>query len=471
MMKKYHIYKVGSQVYKMLNLLLVISAMFLLSCAEKPQKPNIIFLLTDDHRYDALGAMGNKFIDTPKLDSLANRGVVFERSYVTTSICCTSRASILTGQYVSRHGIDDFHKDIVGEQLMNTYPLLLKQEAGYNIGFIGKYGVGFKNRPEKFFDYWTCEKMHQPVYEVKDKDGNYLHYTDKVGGDIVDFLDKFGKSDKPFCLSVSFKAPHVEDGDPRQFVYNPRYANLFSNDTFPVPETANDEYWMKFPEEFRNNNEARMRWHLRFSNPEQFQESIRGYYRLMKGVDDVVGIMAQKLKDLNIDKNTVIVFMGDNGFYFGEKGLAGKWFAHEESARVPFFIYDPGLKKKNKGKRVKHIALNIDLAPTLLAYAGVDIPNQMQGINVMDLVDSKHSGREDFFYEHNFVFPTLPKTEAYISEKYKYITYHEMECGFEEFYDLENDPLEKNNLINNKAYAQIIEEAKTRFKILKAEAK
>ena len=258
------------------------------SCNKTVQeKPNIIFLLTDDQRWDALGAAGNDIIQTPNLDQLASEGVLFTNAFVTTSICCCSRASMLTGQYVSRHHINSFQQDLTGEALENTYPLLLKNRAGYKIGFVGKYGVGLEQHPADSFDFWTCEKMYQPKYENIDENGDSLHYTDKVGNDILNFLDQFGGK-KPFCLSVSFKAPHCQDGDPRQFIYHPRYKDLYKNAEIPIPQTAGDEYWNVFPEDFRTNNEARKRWGIRFPDPEKYQESVKGYYRLITGVDDVL---------------------------------------------------------------------------------------------------------------------------------------------------------------------------------------
>lgn len=443
------------------------------SCIKTPEeKPNIIFLLTDDQRWDALGAMGNDIIQTPNLDKLANEGVLFTNSYVTTSICCCSRPSILTGQYVSRHEINSFHQDLTGEALQNTYPLLLKNQAGYKIGFIGKYGIGLEQHPADSFDFWTCEKMHQPDYEITDENGDSLHYTDKVGNDISQFLDQFGNKE-PFCLSVSFKAPHVQDSDPRQFIYNLRYKNLYKDAEIPLPETAGEEYWNMFPEDFKTNNEARKRWEMRFSDLEKYEESVRGYYRLITGVDDVVGEMMQKLEELGIAENTVIIYMGDNGFYLAEHGMAGKWYAHEESIRVPFFISDPRATTNKKGLKLQEMALNIDIAPTILSIAGVDIPAQMQGQDVTKLIsgDLDAPWRTEFFYEHTIDIPTIPESYAAISEQYKFITYPDLSSGFEEFYDRIQDPFEKNNLIDNPEYESIIADYRVKLEEMKIQAK
>lgn len=437
----------------------------LISCTQEKEqeKPNIIFLLTDDQRWDALGAAGNSIIETPNLDNLANNGVMFSNSYVTTSICCCSRPSILTGQYVSRHGINSFQRDLSEEQVNHTYPLMLKQNAGYNIGFIGKYGIGLENRPADKFDYWACPKLYQPHYEHKDKDGNYLHYTDMIETDIMKFLDTYSDSGA-FCLSVSFKAPHVEDSDPRQFIYNPRYESLYANTEIPVPETAAPEYWENFPEDFQNNNEARKRWEMRFSSPEKYQESVKSYYRLIKGVDDVVGAMRKKLEEKGISENTIIMFMGDNGFYLSEHGMAGKWYAHEESIKVPFFIYNPYFNKEERGKKINQMVLNIDVAPTILSLAGVEIPENMQGKNVLPLIQNENTPwRTEFVYEHTIAIPTIPISLGLVTEDYKYIEYPELKSEFKEFYDRKNDPKEKHNLIDDSNYQEQIQQYKSRM--------
>jgi arylsulfatase A-like enzyme len=416
-------------------------------CSKKVQHPNIIFLLTDDHRFDAMGYAGNQYIKTPNIDRLAAQGIIFENAYVTTSISCASRASILTGQYASRHGINDFNTDFSDAALFKTYPLILKNRAGYKIGFIGKYGVGLNNHPVDQYDYWGCEKVIQPRYENYDSTGKMTHYTDLVNNRIEEFLSTCG-SDGPFCLSVSFKAPHVEDSDPRQFIYCERYSDYYKDLDYPRPESGDEKYWKLFPEEFRKDNEARRRWQIRFETDSLFRESVRGYYRLIQGVDDVVGNLTIRLEELGIDNNTIIIMMGDNGFFLGEHGLAGKWFPYNESVRIPLFIYNPKEKEKNKGKRIKDIALNIDIAPTILAFAGIEKDAGMQGEALQKTwQEGKPVWRDKFFYEHRFEHPGLPKSEALISLDYKYINYYELPDSSKEFYDLRNDPEEIRNLI------------------------
>ena len=435
---------------------------FTTGCRQEKPLPNIIFLLTDDHRFDAMGYTGNPYIKTPNIDRLAERGIIFENAYVTTSISCASRASILTGQYASRHGINDFTTDFSDSALSKTYPLILKEQAGYNIGFIGKYGVGLKGHPAEKYDYWDCEQVIQPRYENFDSSGNMIHYTDLVNSRIEEFLSKFG-TDGPFCLSVGFKAPHVEDSDPRQFIYNKRYTDFYKDLDYPRPESGGDKYWNLFPEEFRKNNEARNRWRIRFETDSLFRESVRGYYRLIQGVDDVVGNITNKLKEIGIEDNTIIIMMGDNGFFLGEHGLAGKWFPYEESVRVPLFIYNPAEKERNKGKRIQNISLNIDIAPTILAFAGIEKEEGMQGEPLQKTwQQNSPEWRNIFYYEHRFQHPDLPKSEAVISLDYKYINYYELPDSNREFFDLKSDPEELLNLISSPEYRDEI----TQFKRL-----
>jgi arylsulfatase A-like enzyme len=279
-----------------------------------------------------------------------------------------------------------------------------------------------------------------------------IHYTDLINKRIMDFLSKFGGKG-PFCLSVSFKAPHVEDSDPRQFIYNKRYSEYYKDIFFPRPVSGTDEQWKRFPEEFRKNNEARRRWEIRFKTDSMLRESVRGYYRLIQGVDDVVGNLSRKLKEMGIEKNTIIIMAGDNGFFLGEHGLAGKWFAYEESVRIPLFIYNPQEKSKFKGIRIKDIALNIDIAPTILEYAGIGKDPGMQGRPLQTLWQNPDKNRRDFFYyEHRFKHPGIPKSEAVISLSRKLINYYELPDSSLEFYDLVKDPYEMNNLINSPEY-------------------
>ena len=441
---------------------------FLVSCDRVVERPNIIFLLTDDQRWDAVGYAGNDIIQTPNMDDLAGNGVFFSNAYVTTSICAVSRASILSGQYARRHGIHDFSTTFTDSAFLQTYPMLMKQ-YGYRVGFIGKYGVG-DEMPEDYFDYWRGF-AGQGLYEQTDATGNYTHLTRIMGEQALEFLQS-QPADTPFCLSISFKAPHVQDEDPRQFVYDVAYQDLFVNDSIPIPLTGDSRYFKAFPHFFTINNEGRIRWDLRFSMPEKYQESVKGYYRLIKGVDVVIGEIRTELDRLNLVDNTVILLMGDNGFFLGEHGLAGKWYGHEESIRVPFFLFDPRFPEEWKGTSRDEIVLNIDVAPTMLYLAGLDIPSAMQGRSVVGLLDGTATGwRNDFFYEHLFDHERIPKSEGVVSLSFKYLRYIEQEPVYEEMYDLLHDPHETINLAEEGIKQELLAEMRQRWSILRQAAR
>ena len=344
----------------------------LFACAVCPlaparsDRPNIIFLLTDDQRADTLGCMGNRLIRTPHIDRLSGHGVTFNNAFVTTAICMTSRASILSGQYAARHGDWDFSRPFSPAQLAATYPALLKQ-ARYHLGFIGKWGVG--PTPQNLFDF-DATFPDQGNYFVK-KDGGLIHLTRLMGDQALEFLGS-APADRPFCLSISFKAPHEQDSESvvtQPFLFDPAHASWYADVTIPPPKLAANEYFDRLPD-FLKNSENRARWAARYWGPARYQECVKGYYRLITEVDLEVGRIVAELEKRKLADNTVIVFTSDHGAYLGEYGFSGKWYAHEVSIRVPLIVYDPRLPKERQGTRRDEMALNIDMAPTLLALAG-----------------------------------------------------------------------------------------------------
>lgn len=420
-------------------------------------RPNIIFLLTDDQRWDSLSCMGNPVIRTPNIDKLSEHGVHFRRHFVTTAICMTSRASIFSGLYARTHGINDFQKPFTPEQYSRIYPELMRA-AGYYTGFIGKWGVG-NRMPEDRFDYWRGFPGQGHYYQKRD--GQFVHLTELMGDQSLEFLGGVTKG-KPFCLSVSFKAPHVQDEDPRQFLYDPKHRYLYHDDRIPIPRTADPRYIAMLPPEVQR-SEGRRRWAVRFGTPELYQESVRSYYRLITEVDMVVGRLVADLKKRGVWENTVIVYSGDNGFYLGEHGLAGKWLMHEESIRTPMIIHDPRLPAAAQGKKLEHMSLNIDIAPTLLSIAGLNAP-QMQGRDLYPLIQGQTGDwRHEFFYEHTFTNGWIPQTEGIRSETWKYTRYTDTDPTFEELFDLSADPLEEHNLAADPARKSQLEQMRARW--------
>ena len=449
--------------------------------ATAPPPPNIIFLLTDDQRWDAVGFMGNDIVRTPHLDSLAARGVVFERAMVTTAICAISRASILSGQYALRHGINDFSTSFTPTAFAQTYPAQLRA-AGYFTGFVGKYGIGTlpDSLAEARFDRWYGFNG-QGAYEGTDAAGNYRHLTRRMGEESIGFLAEVPEG-QPFALSVSFKAPHVQDGDARQFIPNPAYDEWYTDVTIPVPATASPAHFDRLLP-FLQTSEARRRWGLRFATPAMYQQMVKNYYRLVTGIDATVGRITAELRRRGLADNTVIVLLGDHGFYLGEHGLAGKWFGHQESIRVPLLYYDPRLPADRRGARVPQIALNIDIAPTLLDLAGVAVPEQMQGRSLLPLVRGEpvRDWREDFYYEHAFDVRSLgvdpaklwpiPRSEGVVSLDYTYLVYYDEPPPNEELYDLRADPDQTTNLAEQPTAATTLDRMRRRMRALKQSLK
>ena len=422
-------------------------------------KMNIVFLLADDLRYDAVGYMNKTTIQTPHIDCLANDGTVFTNMYATSAISWSSRASIFTGMYNRRNGITDFSGTLRGEALKNTYPMLMK-DNGYYLGVIGKYGVG-NYLPQKEFDYWRG-LAGQGTYYQKDKDGNPRHLTGLISEQIDEFLANRDET-KPFCLSVSFKSPHTEsEQDP--FPFDKKYSFMYEDEFFDKPETFGENYYRLFPESFRKDgkweNEGYVRFKNRYGTDEKYQSSVKGYYRLIAGIDEAIGKLRKKLKEMGLDKNTLIIFTSDNGYYLGEHGLEGKWYGHEESIRLPLVIYDPRLEKPVK--KIDEIALNIDLTSTMLDYAGIRQLEKMQGESLRPLMEGKKiKWRQEFLYEHLMNldkkgwYVYIPQTEGLVTKRYKYMRYFVNNQShtpiYEELFDIKKDPYEKKNLIKNKA--------------------
>jgi arylsulfatase A-like enzyme len=436
--------------------------------ANKKDKPNIIFLLTDDQRWDAMGAMGNNIIQTPNMDKLANEGVLFQNAYVTTSICCVSRASILTGQYENKHHINDFNTDLLPQSVENSYPAILKK-GGYTTGFIGKFGVG-THPPAQIFDFFVnseAREKTQPTYITKGKTGKDIHDTDTLSNAIQDFLTGYGNNKKPFCLSVSFKAPHEQDGNPPTYVIQPKYKDYYNDVTIPEPVTADPKYWKQFPPFFKTDiNFGRARWKDLFGTPELYQENVKNYYRLITGVDDAIGRMMEKLNKLGITDNTIIIVMGDNGMFLGEHGMEGKWWGYEESVRVPLLIYNPVSNDKIKQYKAPQMALNIDIAPTILGMAGIKPPKTMQGLDLFEVLENNIPERKDFFYQYYFLGgPRLPRQEGVVTNRFKYMNY--FEDNYEELFDIRFDPHETKNLAKDPKYKSELDILRRRYAELK----
>ncbi|MFN7625032.1 MAG: sulfatase/phosphatase domain-containing protein, partial [Acidobacteriota bacterium] len=301
-------------------------------------------------------------------------------------------------------------------------------------------------------------------------EGSTIHVTKQNELDAHEFL-RTRPADKPFSLTVAFFATHAEDENPRQYLYQPESASLYHDVTIPVPATAGDRFFNLLPPFIANEkNEGRNRWHWRFDTPSKYQEYMKSYYRLATEVDATVGRILAELKSRGLDRETLVIFTTDNGYFHGEHGLADKWYPYEESIRVPLIIQDP--RTRRTGQVRDELVLNVDLAPTILGFAGVSPAPRMQGRDLAPLYLERppRDWRTQYFYEHATIRNTdfIPASTALVRREIKYIYWPDFK--YEELFDLQRDPLETRNLIGNRAYAKRLAALRREYARLKAEA-
>ena len=420
------------------------------------ERPNIIFILTDDQRFDALGYAGNSLIHTPEMDKLAGTGTYFKNATVSTPICAASRASILSGLYERTHRFN-FQTGNVRQSYMDlTYPKLLR-EAGYYTGFYGKYGIRYNGEVQLFDVYETYDRNNA----FKDRRGYYykklgedtVHLTRYTGQRAIDFIDEADQN-KPFCLSLSFSAPHAHDPAEDQYFWQQTTDGLLQGVSVPGPDLGEDKYFNAQPD-FVRAGFNRLRWTWRYDTPEKYQHSLKGYYRMISGIDLEIGKIRAKLKEKGLDKNTVIILMGDNGYFLGERQLAGKWLLYDNSIRVPLIIYDPRVEKHQDSEE---LAQNVDVPSTIVDLAGLEQPSSWQGVSLLPVVKGEKASidRDTVLIEHIWEFEHIPPSEGIKTKDWKYFRYVN-DKSVEELYSLKNDPKEVNNLAKDDEYQQLLQ--------------
>lgn len=425
------------------------------SNAVRQERPNIIFILTDDQRWDAAGYAGNKIILTPEMNRLAAEGADFPNAFVTTPICAASRASFLTGLYERTHRFTFQVDKITDEHMERSYPKIMK-DNGYHTGFFGKLGVSFDKSGELFdvFDFYDRNmKFHdRRGYFYKTLNDDTVHLTPYTGAQAREFIES-APEDKPFCLSLSFSAPHAHDPAPLQYFWEREVDDLYSDVIIPRADISEDKYFDALPSIVRQGFN-RTRWEWRFDTPEKYQHSVKGYFRMISGIDREIGKIRELLKKKGLDRNTVIILMGDNGYFLGERQLAGKWLLYENSIRVPLIVYDP---RGRSGIKIAQSALNIDVPATMLDYAGIPLPQSWQGKSLVPLVKGEEVllQRDTILFEHLWEMPNIPPSEGVRTEEWKYFRYIN-DHSIEELYNLKDDPKEINNLAGNRKYQKVI---------------
>ena len=427
--------------------------------AHAADRPNVLFVLCDDLRPDALGCYGSKHVKTPNIDRLASEGVLFKNTFCTTSLCSPSRASILTGLYAHRHGVRDNFTELPA---IPQWPAKL-HESGYVTAYLGKWHMGEANdAPRPGFDYFVTHKGQGKYFDTEwNLNGERRemipgYYTTVVTDLALAWLKK-QDSAKPWAICVGHKAPHS--------FYTPeeKYAHAFDTVRVPYPATSfmldDKPAWMK----------DRLRtWHGIYGplfewrkifpddRPEavrDFEAMVHGYWGTVLSVDDSIGRLVEYLKTTGQLDNTVIVFMGDNGLLEGEHGMVDKRTAHEPSIRIPLIVRYPKLAS---AKSIPQQVLTLDIAPSILELCGAPV---IDGINGKSWVKLARTGdnawRTAWFYEYNYEkqFPYTPNVRALRTDQWKYIRYPHGDGSADkhlsELYNLESDPGETKNLIHS----------------------
>jgi len=435
--------------------------------AQKGGRPvNIIFILSDDHRYDFMGfTHAVPGLNTPGMDRMAREGAHCKNAFVTTSLCSPSRASILTGQYAHTHTVVDNSAPMPDN--LTFFPQYLQQK-GYKTAFMGKWHMGNNgDEPQKGFDEWVSfadqGKYFGNLLNINGKreqmpDDNYI--TDELTDRAIRWMGSV--KEKPFCLYLSHKGVHAE------FMPAPRHADTYKDLPVVSPPSmyltvsdSSKQFGVVTPPATPVNykdiprwvREQRYSWHgvdYMYHGQIPFDQFYHLYLETLLSVDESIQRVMKWVEDNGLKENTLIVYMGDNGFLFGEHGLIDKRNAYEESMRVPMLVWAPGRVKG--GSVIPQMILNIDLAPTFLDIAGISPPSQMQGRSFLPLLKGqKTAWRDKVFYEYYWeqAFPQTPTTFAVRTDRYKYIAYNGI-WDINELYDLEKDPYEMNNLIRDK---------------------
>lgn len=423
---------------------------------------NVVFILSDDHRYDFMGFTGKvPFLETPNMDKMAIEGAHIENAFVTTSLCSPSRASILTGQFSHHHQVID-NQSLIPDSV-KFFPQYL-QAAGYETAFLGKWHMGEHHAdPRKGFDHWFSLKgqgqYYNPLINVNGEEktfGDSTYITDLLTDEAVDWLKKRDGS-RPFFMYLSHKGVHAD------FQPAKRHKNIYANGQPSYPPTM-------FPEKNKDYNyedvpdwvkKQRHSWHgvdYMYHGTIKFDDFYQLYNETLLSVDESIGRVIDQLEASGQLDNTIVFYMGDNGFSFGEHGLIDKRQAYEESMRVPLLVY--GGKNVLKTHKVKQLIQNIDIGPTILQMAGLQKPENMDGESFLPILEGETpQWRDRIYYEYFWErpFPQTPTVHAVRTDKYKFIRYYGI-WDINELYDLENDPWEMNNLIRDKEYVEISKE-------------
>lgn len=494
---------------KIIHPILCLSALSALSCSQNEVKrPNIIFIMSDDHAEKAISCYGHGLNNMPNIDRLAREGVRFSNATVTNSISAPSRAVILTGLHSHMNG--HMNNEVVFDGSQQTFPKLL-QQAGYSTALIGKWHL--RSLPTGF-DHWMVlpeqGEYYNPDFIVHNDTIRISGYvTDIITDETIKWLDSRSDKQKPFCLVMQHKAPH------RNWMPAPKNLNLFDETKFPLPQNFNDDfatrgtaarhndmqidkimnqgYDLKLTDAQsgemirdgwgdwfnRMDDDQKSAWMTAYHNKNKvfndnppsgealkewkYQRYMQDYMATVQSVDESVGAILKYLDKNGLSKNTIVVYTSDQGFYLGEHGWFDKRFMYEESLSTPLLIRYP--KAIKKGWVSNALVQNLDFAQTFLDYAGVDAPNQMQGMSMRPLLEQSSDDWRDAVYYHYFEYPGIHSVKRHYgirTDRYKLIHFY-FDVDEWELYDLKNDPHEMNNLIGTPDAEQLTADLKMRL--------
>ncbi len=445
-------------------------AIALLSTLSFAERPNIIFLLADDQNTDSMGCYGNPDVQTPNLDKLADDGMAFDNHYNTTAICMASRASVMTGMYEYKTGCNFAHGEMLVDTWEKSYPKLLR-EAGYRTAFAGKFGFELRETPEgpklelpsKDFDSWgggpgqttykTEKNPSMAAYAEK-----YPHSTLSYGAFGRDFIKESAQLQKPFCLSISFKAPH------KPATPDPQFDHIYAGKTFRKPANYGREFGEHFSKQSKQDRQYQRFHSWKYST--NYDKVMATYHQQIYAIDVAVGMIREALETHDVSDNTVIIYTSDNGFFCGAHGYGSKVLPYEEATRVPMIIYDPRHANSGKGLRSEALTGNIDFAPTLLKLAGLPTLENMDGADLMELYEAPQNSIHDSLALINVWGKEPTRALAVVTDKMKYINWSYDEEGFEvteELYHLGKDPMELTNQFSNPEYRLALQQMRETY--------
>ncbi|MBK1875780.1 sulfatase-like hydrolase/transferase [Pelagicoccus mobilis] len=469
---------------RLLLLTLFIASTFV-SLDAKEERPNLIFILTDDQRDNSFSAMGHPWVETPNIDRLLSMGVRFENAYIAEPTCRPSRASILLGNHerVNRNGFSSAHK-MNAHQWEDSYPVLL-QKGGYETGYVGKWHVSMEGLAfEQMFDFWDGHNGHgsfyfdqiQPNGERRKVTTN-RHHTNNA----LRFLRERSGS-KPFCLSVCYATPHGSKvkkmhspldesaSENPNLKGHPIYGGKYRELDIDYPMQAPDNPYSHIPKHVMDQDKGRNKTYSYVYDPDTSKEHHFRYYQMITEIDQMVGELVQEVEALGIAENTIIIFASDHGLLMGEYGMGGKGLLYDLSSKFPCFVYDPASPRKMQGTSRKEVVSSLDLTVTLLDYAEAEPSEFMTGRSLKPLVRGQKPNpkwREGLFLENLYTGRDTPIQEGYVDGEWKYIRYSKaphpyaqsdvespQETVFEMLFSLKNDPTEIDNLAENPEYKE-----------------